>query len=162
MSKSAGVYKQMVVWMPKRKIFSKYAFSLIEIMVVIAILAILVAVAVPNFLRTKGRANETEILKIIKTFSDACEIYAGQNGAYPTTITSLTGATPPFLVPSSKAVVFVQSYASPNVYHGYSSTLTMSVSGYTLDATSSAAAQDSFSVVTSGKITNTTTGQTLN
>ncbi len=50
-------------------------FTLIEIMIVIAILGLLVAAALPNFLRIKMNSNEKLILSDLRVFSNANESY---------------------------------------------------------------------------------------
>ncbi len=76
----------------------KKAFTLVEIMVVIAIIAALAAFAIPNLLRSKVNANESNAQATLKTISTAIESYGAANdGNYPTAFSDLTGATPPYL-----------------------------------------------------------------
>jgi prepilin-type N-terminal cleavage/methylation domain-containing protein len=73
-------------------------FTLVEIMIVVAIIALLAAIAIPNLLRARITANESAAQSTLRTISTACETYAAANdGAYPTAETDLTGATPPYL-----------------------------------------------------------------
>jgi prepilin-type N-terminal cleavage/methylation domain-containing protein len=73
-------------------------FTLVEIMIVVAIIALLAAIAIPNLLRARVNANETNAQATLRTISTAAESYAAaNNGNYPTAITVLTGATPPYL-----------------------------------------------------------------
>jgi general secretion pathway protein G len=58
-------------------------FTLIELLIVLGILALLTAIAAPQVLRYLGRAR-TETAKIqINAISSALEIYALDNGVYP-------------------------------------------------------------------------------
>lgn len=76
----------------------KKSFTLVEIMIVIAVVALLAALAIPNLLRAKINANEGSAQTILKHISNAIESYATANvGKYPTAITDLTTATPPYL-----------------------------------------------------------------
>jgi type II secretory pathway pseudopilin PulG len=67
-------------------------------MIVVAIIALLAAIAIPNLLRAKISANDALAQSTLRTLSTAAETYGtANNGNYPTAITSLTGATPPYL-----------------------------------------------------------------
>jgi len=73
-------------------------FTLVEIMIVVAIIALLAAIAIPNLLRARLSANDALAKATVRSISTAAESFGtGNNGNYPTTITSLTGATPPYL-----------------------------------------------------------------
>ena len=73
-------------------------FTLVEIMIVVAIIALLAAIAIPNLLRARLTANETIAQATLRTMSTAFETYAAANaGTYPTAITDLTGVTPSYL-----------------------------------------------------------------
>jgi prepilin-type N-terminal cleavage/methylation domain-containing protein len=66
-------------------------FTLVEIMIVVAIIALLAAIAIPNLLRARVNANETNAQATLRTISTACESYAAaNNGNYPAVITDLT------------------------------------------------------------------------
>lgn len=72
--------------------------SLIEIMIVVAIVAMLVAIAIPSLIRARCTANESIARAHLKTICSACEAYASANGGlYPTSELNLTSATPSYL-----------------------------------------------------------------
>lgn len=50
-------------------------FTLIELMIIVAIIAIIVAVSIPNMLRTKMTANEIAAVACCKTYAEAQSIY---------------------------------------------------------------------------------------
>ena len=60
--------------MGKRK-----AFTLVEVMIVILIIAILLAVAIPNFIRTRERARFTECVTTMRQIENAKEYFAQEN-----------------------------------------------------------------------------------
>lgn len=73
-------------------------FTLVEIMIVVAIIALLAAIAIPNLLRARISANDALAKATIRAISTGSESFATANsGNYPTTITSLTGASPAYL-----------------------------------------------------------------
>jgi prepilin-type N-terminal cleavage/methylation domain-containing protein len=73
-------------------------FTLVEIMIVVAIIALLAAIAIPNLLRAKMTANDSLAKATLRAISTAAESYGtANNGNYPLNESSLTGATPPYL-----------------------------------------------------------------
>ncbi len=62
----------------------KKGFTLIELMIVIAIIAILAAVLVPNFMRAREASRLTACKSNLKNISTAVETYSNDNdGVYP-------------------------------------------------------------------------------
>jgi prepilin-type N-terminal cleavage/methylation domain-containing protein len=59
---------------------SRGAFTLVEIMIVVAIIALLAAIAVPNFLRARKRSQATRILEDLRIIDHALDQYATDNG----------------------------------------------------------------------------------
>lgn len=55
-------------------------FTLVEIMIVVAIIALLAAIAVPNFLRARVRSQATSMINDFRMISSAAEQYAIENG----------------------------------------------------------------------------------
>jgi len=60
------------------------AFTLIELLIVVAIIAILAAIAVPNFLEAQVRAKVARVRSDMRTTVTALEAYAVDNSRYPT------------------------------------------------------------------------------
>jgi prepilin-type N-terminal cleavage/methylation domain-containing protein len=52
------------------------AFTLVEIMIVVAIIALLASIAVPNFLRARKRSQATRILEDLRVLDGAIDQYA--------------------------------------------------------------------------------------
>lgn len=59
------------------------AFTLIELLIVVAIIAILAAIAVPNFLEAQTRAKVTRVMAEMRTHATALESYRVDNNRYP-------------------------------------------------------------------------------
>lgn len=76
---------------------NRKAFTLVEILIVICIIALLAAIAIPNLMRAKRNSNQAAAQATLKAISSALETYAVTNGIYPTDTTSLIGAAPPYL-----------------------------------------------------------------
>lgn len=74
-------------------------FTLVEIMIVVAIIGLLAAIAIPNLLRARMNANEGAMKTDLRAFSSANESFrSAQNPpAYAGSIAALTGATPAYL-----------------------------------------------------------------
>ncbi len=130
---------------------NRKGFTLVEIMIVVAIIALLAAIAIPNLLSAKRTANTAAAKANIRALSTAAEVYAtGHNGAYPADATEIA----PYIAP---ATVLCASTADAPV-QGYVYNCTgLAATGYTLTATpASATAGDTvFSVTTGGVITET-------
>jgi prepilin-type N-terminal cleavage/methylation domain-containing protein len=63
------------------KLQTKHAgFTLVEIMIVVAIIALLAAIAVPGFLRARKRSQATKILNDLRMIDGAVDQYAIETG----------------------------------------------------------------------------------
>lgn len=58
-------------------------FTLIEIMVVVAVIALLAALAIPNFMRAREVSNENRLINSLRIIGDAFDMYAADYGTYP-------------------------------------------------------------------------------
>jgi type IV pilus assembly protein PilA len=103
-------------------------FSLIELLIVVAIILIIAAIAVPSFLRSRIAANESAAVAAVRTVNTAEISY---NSAYPTvgfasTLGALSGTscTPP----SSTGACLIDTVLAGGQRGGYNFTLT-NVSG---------------------------------
>jgi type IV pilus assembly protein PilA len=73
-------------------------FTLVEIMIVVAIIALLAAIAIPNLLRAKISANEALAQSTLRSLSTAAEsFYTANDGVYPASEAELLAGDPPYL-----------------------------------------------------------------
>jgi prepilin-type N-terminal cleavage/methylation domain-containing protein len=87
-------------------------FSLIELLIVVAIILIIAAIAIPNLLRARMAANESSAVASIRTINTAMVTY---NSTYPTvgyagTLTALGGVAP--CTPTSTSACLIDSVLS--------------------------------------------------
>jgi type IV pilus assembly protein PilA len=114
-------------------------FSLIELLIVVAIILIIAAIAIPNLMRARMSANESSAAGSIRTINTAEVSYST---AYPsvgfTTLGPLGGASP--CTPSSTTGCFIDNFlatsagAGTNGKDGFTFAVTATSSTYTSDA----------------------------
>ena len=73
------------------------SFTLIEIMIVIAILALLAALTLPNLLRAKINANESTAIASLHLISSAAQSYKSVNPTFPANLSVLSSEDPPYI-----------------------------------------------------------------
>ena len=73
------------------------AFTLVEIMIVVAIIALLAAIAIPNLLRARLNANDAAAKASLQALVTAVESYAAGEGNYPDNESDMTSANPKYL-----------------------------------------------------------------
>ncbi len=91
-------------------------FSLIELLIVVAIILIIAAIAIPNLLRARMAANEASAVASVRTTNTAEITY---NSTYPTvgfagTLVSLGGGLGAACVPASTSACLIDSVLANN------------------------------------------------
>jgi type II secretion system protein G len=88
-----------------QQIRNRKGFTLIELMIVVVIIGILAALAIPRFGSASGRTKEKEAQTILKNIMTMQETYKAEHGTYATTETDLK--TVGFEVPTPKYYTWV-------------------------------------------------------
>ncbi len=82
----------MIQILSRRRRFGERGFTLIELLIVVAIIAILAAILIPNFLRSRGQSRVAATKGTLRNVGTALESYFVQFGGYPATMAGLVGA----------------------------------------------------------------------
>lgn len=96
-------------------------FSLIELLIVVAIILIVAAIAIPNLLRAKIAANESSAVSSVRTITTAENTYAAAWGTgYAVALNNLGGVAPCTVATSANACI-IESLLSvpPFIKSGY-------------------------------------------
>ena len=96
-------------------------FSLIELLIVVAIILIIAAIAIPNLLRARMAANESSAVASIRTTNTGMVTY---NSTYPTVgfataLSNLGGAAGAACTPSSTTACLIDSVLALGTKSGY-------------------------------------------
>jgi general secretion pathway protein G len=71
---------------------ARAGFTLIELIVVMAIVALLVSIAAPRYFRSVDRAKENALRTSLNVMRDALDQFAADKGRYPDSLTELVEA----------------------------------------------------------------------
>ena len=73
-------------------------FTLVEIMIVVAIIALLAVIAIPNLMRARLSANQALAQSTLRTISTAIHNFTADNGgAFPASLAALEATDPKYL-----------------------------------------------------------------
>jgi type IV pilus assembly protein PilA len=145
---------------------SRKGFSLIELLIVVAIILIIAAIAIPNLMKSKIQANEAAAVETLKTLDTSVVMYSTTYGGFPHSIADLGpstgGAT------TSASADLIDSVLATGVKAGYRYTYAVTSSdpsgnvlSYSITATPvspGVTGQRSFYTDQSGTIRSTTNG----
>ena len=95
-------------------------FSLIELLIVVAIILIIAAIAIPNLLRSKMAANESSAVGSMRTINTASVTYSTTYGGYPPALTNLS----PAATATSTSADLIDSVLAAGTKSGYKFTYT--------------------------------------
>jgi len=138
--------------------FKNTGFTLVEIMVVIGIIALLVAMVLPNYMRAKHNVNEMLAVKTLNSLASALEMYRIDNDDYPEAINDdvVAGSVNIFLPYMPNRFILEARRTTGKSYRGYHFDYAKTgVSQYTYTATTVEAGStgtDDFTVDQTGEI----------
>ena len=90
-------------------IFSKRAFTLVELLVVISIIATLTAILLPNFMGARDRATDSQRKQDLVAMKNALRLFYNETQNYPPTGTNL-GTTLAAFMPAVANIGFTYTY----------------------------------------------------
>jgi len=93
-------------------------FSLIELLIVVTIILIIAAIAIPNLMRSKIQANETAAVGALKALTEACILYSNTYGGFPHAVSDL-GPASGGAAPTSASADLIDSVLASGVKSGY-------------------------------------------
>ena len=102
--------------MKMRKCLGKGGFTLVEIMIVVAIIGLLAAIAIPNFVKARESARKNACIANMKQIEGAIVIYELETSGTPATVAALS---PDYIkrepICPAGTAVYTTAPACPNV-----------------------------------------------
>jgi len=99
----------------------QHGFSLIELLIVVAIILVIAAIAIPNLLRSRIAANEASAVGSLRAINNAEVTYNATYNTYTCSLSNL-GPTSGSASPSSTAAGILDGSLATGVKSGYSFT----------------------------------------
>ncbi len=93
-------------------------FSLIELLIVVTIILIIAAIAIPNLMRNKIQANETSAVESLRALTSAAILYSNTYGGFPHELSDL-GPAPSGTAPTSASADLIDSVLASGFKSGY-------------------------------------------
>jgi len=101
-------------------------FSLIELLIVVTIILIIAAIAIPNLMRSKMQANEAAAVETLKTLGTSAVMYSTTYGGFPHTLADMGPASGSPNATSASADL-IDSVLASGVKSGYKFTYVVTV-----------------------------------
>ncbi|MFA6141784.1 MAG: prepilin-type N-terminal cleavage/methylation domain-containing protein [Candidatus Omnitrophota bacterium] len=76
---------------------NRKGFTLVEIMIVVAIIGLLAAIAIPNFVRARTRAQQEACIANLKQIEGAIQVWAVDTGQAETATPAWSALTPTYI-----------------------------------------------------------------
>ncbi len=93
-------------------------FSLIELLIVVTIILIIAAIAIPSLLRSRMAANEASAVGSLRTLNTGAVTYSTTYGGYPAALTNMDPASPA----TSTSADLIDSVLAAGTKSGYTFT----------------------------------------
>jgi prepilin-type N-terminal cleavage/methylation domain-containing protein len=93
-------------------------FSLIELLIVVAIILIIAGIAIPNLMHSKMSANEAAAVEALRTLNSTAVMYSMSYGGFPHTISDL-GPANGSTNPTAASADLIDSVLATGVKSGY-------------------------------------------
>jgi type IV pilus assembly protein PilA len=108
--------------MPKYSLRSNKGFSIIELLVVVAVILIVAAIAIPNFIKAKMLANESSAVQSLRIISTAEILYSTTYGvSFSINLTQLSGTS---VIPDLNNAGLIDETLAGRIKSGYVFTYT--------------------------------------
>jgi type IV pilus assembly protein PilA len=92
-------------------------FTLIELLIVVAVIMVIAGIAIPNFIRSKMRANEAGAVSNLRTITTASVVYTTTYGSGFASSLAALGGNP--ATPSASQAGLIDSVLSSGVKSGF-------------------------------------------
>jgi type IV pilus assembly protein PilA len=118
----------------RKKRMGQRGFSLIELLIVIAIILIILGIALPQMSKSRMHAQEMSAVAALRTINQVEVQYQSQFGQYATNLTQLGPAAGAGTAEGAQAAGLIPASLASGTSNGYNFTLTQSPSGYSVTA----------------------------